>query len=251
MDSILNALKCVNCRETLSMPVLLPCGHMICQRHTQVSETQIVCSECGVHHANKEFTVARALLQMIQAKLPSVDFGRQHTQTSKSCDKLKNSIDKNDMIFRELDFHIHEKISFLKNRIMLKSEEYKVQIGEISRELVGDLEEYEKECLYSLTGNANGQTETNLVSLMEESMKQNEMVKKKWNEWSRVLNELKVDEEKWRKIQEESDQTLFEMSEQLKKFERELFINKLNANENIVEFFENANLISSLKVIIH
>ena len=137
MDQVLDALKCVNCRNTLSSPILLPCGHMICQFHTQVTDEQILCVECETYCPNKDFVVAKAVSKMIDAQLNNIDFGQQHRETSKSCGELKKHIDKNDVMFNDLEYFIHESISELKNRVLLRSEQLKVRIERIeNRELV-------------------------------------------------------------------------------------------------------------------
>ena len=89
MDQVLEAFKCVNCRKTLSTLVFLPCGHMICQHHTQVVDEKILCAECESYFPNKDFVVAKAVSNMIAAQLSNFDFGQQHKETSKSCGELK------------------------------------------------------------------------------------------------------------------------------------------------------------------
>lgn len=75
MDKVLNALKCVNCREILSNPVMIPCGHTICEKHTQINENKIVCLECGIQH---EIVLNKSVAEMINAQLAAFDFGDRH-----------------------------------------------------------------------------------------------------------------------------------------------------------------------------
>lgn len=69
MDKVLCGLKCENYGEILLAPVLLPCGHMICQQHTQLAEDQVMCSEWGIHHPNRDFVLVKRVADMIEAKL--------------------------------------------------------------------------------------------------------------------------------------------------------------------------------------
>ena len=131
MDQVLNALKCVNCRDILSTPVILPCGHTICKYHTEVDDEQIICGECGSRHLNKGFIVVQAVSKMIEVQLNNFDFGEQHKDASKSCDDLKTHLDKNDTMLNDLEYFIHESIEELKNRVMLRREQLKFQIDEI------------------------------------------------------------------------------------------------------------------------
>ena len=88
MDKVINSLKCVNCRDILSIPVILPCGHTICQSHAQVTDEQIICAKCGSRHQIKEFIVNEAVSELISAELIKFDFGQQHKATSKSCNRF-------------------------------------------------------------------------------------------------------------------------------------------------------------------
>lgn len=78
--------------------------------------------------------------------------------------------------------------------------------------------------------------------------KQNEEAREKLDGWSNILNELKFDENKWKKIQEECDETYKNMNEQLKLFQKELFMKNFDLQKNKVIFFEKTNIIFNFKV---
>ena len=151
MDQVLNSLKCANCRNILLEPVVLPCGDTICKSHiieVQADE-HIICSQCGSRHSIKEggeFVVIKALANMIQAQLSSLNFGPHHNESVKSCETLREQLNKVDLILNELDFFIHESIDEMKKKVELKSEQLKLRIDEISQTLLDDLNTYEKEC---------------------------------------------------------------------------------------------------------
>lgn len=242
MDKILNALKCVNCRDTLSSPICLPCGHLICQSHTMKNDEHIICGKCGTRHQNKEFEVVEAVLDLISAQLTKINFGHQHKETTKSCDNLKKQLDKNDVMFNDLGYFIHESIDDLKNRVTLKSEQLKVKIDDITQELINDLDEYEKRC-------RNNSGDINSVENCElnELKKLNEKAKESWRDWSTVLNELNVDVEKWSHIKRECDSTLESIREKLKHFEKEVFLKELEVKKMQIGFFEKASIDQVLK----
>lgn len=243
MDRILNALKCVNCREILSSPVILPCSHTICHSHTQVSDEHIICANCGSRHANNGFIVNQAVSDMISAQLNKLDFGHQHSETSKSCTDLKIQLDKNDAMLDNLDYFIHESIGELKNQVILRSEQLKVRIEMITREIIEDLDEYERRCK-THCGNTDSKES---LTLLNEFRKQNEEAKKSWNEWSSSLNELKVDVDKWAEIKVKCDEALKNMCEKIKDFKKDLFLNEFDSQKFQVEFFKKANIDPVLK----
>ena len=236
MEKVLNALKCVNCREILSAPVFLPCGHMICQQHTQVNNEKVVCLKCGIHHPNKEFVVIEGVADMIEARLADLDFGNQHKQVTKLCEELKNQLEKNDQMLNDFESHLHEEISLLKNRVMLKSEQLKLSVDEITQEMINDLEELEKQC--KINCRKSRQADDDFKSSMDKLKMLNESAKKKWNEWSAILNELKYDEEKCKKIQEDCNQTFTEIMKNVRNLEKEMFMNKLHLQKYIILDFE-------------
>lgn len=239
MDKIRNALKCVNCRETLISPVVLPCGHMICQSHTQSANDQLICSECGTYFPNKGFVVIKAFSDIIESELTDLDFGNYHKKAADKCEELKNRLEKNTLIFNDSDYFIHETISELKNRVMLKSEKLKIRIDEITREFIGDLAEYEKRCKINCEDkNSN----TDFVSSLNEFKQYNSETKKSYQMWSSELNKLKVDVDKWVKIEKECEKTLKDMNKKVKQFESELFLSELDFTKFRVDSFEKANI---------
>ena len=193
MDKVLNALKCVNCMETLSTPILLPCCHTICKSHTEVDDEHIICAKCGSRHQNKGFLLNEVVSDLISAQLSKINFGHQHKETSKSCDQLKKQLDKNDGMFNDLEYFVHESIDDLKNRVSLRSEQLKVKIDQITQELIDELDEYENRCKINC-GEINS-TE-NFTSMLNEIKHLNEKTKGSWKDWSSVLNELNFDVEK-------------------------------------------------------
>lgn len=240
MEKVLNALKCVNCQKNLSSPIVLPCGHTICKSHADVIEEQIVCSKCGTSHSNNGFVVSEALSALIEAQIGSLDFGPLHIESTKSCDLLRKQLDDNEIILKDLDYVIHEAIDELKNKVLLKSEQYKVAIDEITLKLIDDLNEYEKRC--KNRHNEESKSKQDFLTLIDELKKQNETANDCWNEWSTFLNNLKVDESKWKKIKEDSDKTLSDMNEKLKHFKKELLLNEYETILDSIDIFSDLSL---------
>lgn len=241
MDKVLNALKCSNCRNILEAPVVLSCGHTICLKHTQVTDKYIICSECGSSHENNgEFVVSKALADMIEAKLSSLYFGPQYKESVKSVKYVREQLKKNGRILDDSNYFIHESIGELRNKVLLKSEQLKVRIEEITRELLDDLDKYESEC----KENRNG-----FVSFVDKFKRQNKKAEKSCEKWTIELNELKVDDHKWKRIKEESEKELIVLCQNLKEFEQELLINEFDNKKYLIESFENANIDAAFNLV--
>lgn len=234
MEKISSALKCVNCKQILSGPVFLPCGHMICQKHTQIGDDKIVCLECGLEHPNREFVIAKAVSDIIEAKLATLEFGPKHREATKSCDELKKQLEKNETILNDYDSHIFEKIGLLKNRVLLRSEELKKKIDEITQEIIDDLNVYQDECRMNV--------EKSFLDAKSVFKKKNKEVKTKLIEWSSALNELKFDQQKWKRIQNECERAIRELNQQLTSFEKELLLNKYLVKNKTINDFEGVQI---------
>ena len=240
MNTVLNALKCVNCRKTLSQPIILPCGHSICKSHADADQQHVMCSQCGVEHSNKGFTDIKALSDLILVQLNNLDFGPCHNESVKSCEELKKQLQKNDLLLDDSEFFIHDKINELKNKVLLKSEQVKLRVDEITQELIDELNEFEQSCKARLKQNIQPNEE--FESVKNEFRRLNEENKLKLESWSNLLNELKVDETKWKEIKVECAKTLENMDLKIKQFEKELLMNKFADKSAHVGIFTNADI---------
>lgn len=39
MDLVIDSIECTKCKKILSTPLILPCGHCICEKHVTENET--------------------------------------------------------------------------------------------------------------------------------------------------------------------------------------------------------------------
>lgn len=155
MDKILKALKCANCNQILSSPVILPCHHSICKRHvmTEQSETPtttIRCCKCGEDHRipekSGEFPVSEALAEILAANVDKLDFGTVHKEAKKSCQLLEDLLTEIKPLTKDPYNFIHESIENLRNIVQLKEEEIKLRIDQEVKFIFAELDDFEKEC---------------------------------------------------------------------------------------------------------
>ncbi len=88
MNKIPSIINCVNCRNVLTSPILLPCGHSVCKHHIDKDKTKqsCMCNQCGVRHSKCKFYPNKALSDLIDTQLGSIDFGQTYKEATKSCD---------------------------------------------------------------------------------------------------------------------------------------------------------------------
>lgn len=145
MDKILNAVKCVECREVLEIPLILPCNHSICKKHV-IDKDTIICSRCGVEHKNAHFPMNEALVEIIASKIMSIDLGKTHEEATESCKRLEIIIEQIECLLNDPFAYIHDEISKLRNNVQKKSEQLKLKIDEKTKKLHNPLTEYENRC---------------------------------------------------------------------------------------------------------
>lgn len=235
MDKIANAIKCVNCKEVFSKPLILPCGHSICKKHTETEDEKIRCERCESNHLNKGFSVNEALEEIVASQIASMDFGNVHKEARQSCDQLCATLAQIDLILKDPDYYTHEMIDGLINRVHVKSEMLKVQLEEIIQEALHKLQEYKSKCKQYVK---SSEYATRKEVLQQENVESQAELDK----CSIYLNQLKFDEAEWKKIQMNSDQKCSDLVNKLACFKKLLLLSEFEKNEREVNFFENINL---------
>lgn len=235
MDIIKAAIKCANCNKVLSIPVVLPCGHSICREHTKNIENnkQLLCHKCGKTHKiskQQEFPVNEPLMDMINAQIESVNFGHVHQATRDSCSQLSEQLMLTETILNDCECFLHDWITDSKNRVYLKSEELKLEIDNVSQNLITRLENYEKECKENFK-------EPSFQSSARELDKLKEQTCAKLTKWNGYLNELAFDENKCMQTKSDCDNTKNEFSQKLDSFKHTIFLNKMRPEICLIDDF--------------
>ena len=172
---------------------------------------------------NTGFVENKALLDLIAVNFSSFDFGQHHKESVKSCEELRKQLDENDLILPDSEYFIHDSIDELKNKVDLKSEQLKMKIDQTTQELIDELDDYGQRC--KERQKQSSQQNDEFEVLKKEFRSQNEEAKTRLTNWTNVLNELNVDEAKWKEIKVECDKTIEDLSAKLKQFEKELLKN--------------------------
>lgn len=241
MEKIISSLKCVNCKQVLSTPVVLPCSHLICKSHTETTDQLITCLECGATHTTKEYMHVKAVEDMINAQLASFDFGQNHSAALKSLKKLTKMLEKNESISRDFQSFLVETIAELKNKVYVEREEIKLLVDQRTDEIITSIEEFQRRCLTNLNS-------MSLVLKLGEFEKESGTAKVKCHEWSNELNQLRIDEEKWKKIHQECEMSAKNLREKLDEIVNDAFLGELDSHRKTCEFFNHINIFNTLKL---
>ena len=75
-------IECLMCKNKFEQPVLLPCGHTVCKKHSTLNN-QISCAECDQTHEipKKGFPENKLADRLIQYEFDQLDFGPDYSVT--------------------------------------------------------------------------------------------------------------------------------------------------------------------------
>ena len=200
MDLLENAFKCKLCGKIFKeTPMLLSCcNETICRHHitTATLTNQIyICSLCEKKHdlSDKMFPLNKFVGDLLEMKLNTLKFGKVYDESLKACLNLDNELKKMKALLNEPSAYINEKTSILRNKIEQRRNELKREVDIVSDEFIKRLEAYEDECMENLR--------FNMEKSLAELNKDHEDSVAKLSAWTYQLNELIIDEEKWKAIQ--------------------------------------------------
>lgn len=242
MDTVLNEIHCSKCDKQKDTPVVLPCGHSTCKKHTTIShtQTQVICPnpQCQKAYPCGEFPTNHSLVNIIAAKIGSINFGEEHQQARENCrvmeDKLKECEelldDPNKFIQQDIESH-----ESLKNRIDARNEFLKQSIDDTTDNLKNDLLDYEGKCTENLKTK-------DFVNEYSEFKRLYEELKSDVSNWKEILNDLEMDPEKVKKIIEKSNKSIYLVQEKNNNLRQFLLMNDFDKKMLIVENFENVQL---------
>lgn len=134
----------------------------------------------------------------------------------------------------DLEYFVAEKMRDLKNKVFLKREELKLEIDKRCEEIVVDIEAYQKKCAENLKSDE-------LKSNRAEFERLNNECKARRDEWSKQLDELRVEEKQLKEVQNECDSNVGVLREKLDSFLDELFMGQLDCYTQKSEFFDEIN----------
>jgi hypothetical protein len=219
MDKLSNSIKCGNCKNVLESPVLLPCGDSICKKHTINFQEPILCYTCGIEHpipAKTGFLPNKALAGIIDAKINDLDFGNDHKEAQLSCEQFDDILTKIDNFLNDPFNFTYEAIDFLKNVVQLKGEEMIFNINETMDRFISKLDEYKENCKKDFA-------KKDYVLKSEKFRVEKEKARKDLDVWLATLNEIKFNEQEWKRIKCESDKAIENYEKKLINFKSDLF----------------------------
>lgn len=147
MNKISDVIICVECKKILNSPILLPCGHSMCQHHISQGHNFIMWTECGVEHSSHlGFAPNKGLERIINAQIEEFDLLRSQKQALELCQKLDDTIAFAKTSPDDPIRFVHSRIEDLKNKVDTNKEVIIHKVGDLSDMLKASLELYKREC---------------------------------------------------------------------------------------------------------
>jgi hypothetical protein len=234
MEEIIRSLKCTQCKNMLSSPLILPCGHAICSEHVTAGETsECHCTVCDIIHVVPEGGFARilALETILNANIQKAKFCAQYERAVGSLKEVEKKLDNFKLVHTNPDYFVSQTIGELKIETDLLREQFKLKIDERADEILKDLREYEQECHDQQRNpqdlpNRNKETDRFLQGV-------NEQIEK----WKKTLDNFDSSEVMWKVTEKESQNELFNLEAWLGELKDACLLQKLHEYESkLVEF---------------
>lgn len=139
-------LKCANCADTLSDPVVIPCGHSVCRYHQAASK--ICCRLCtrDFDVPSSGFIANKQIAELLDVQLPSFQLGAEYDEARNNTNTFEEALGELKGLVNEPECVIFENMSELRNKIDLRRETLKRTIDEDALAAVDRVNSFETEC---------------------------------------------------------------------------------------------------------
>jgi hypothetical protein len=222
METIHNAIKCTQCKNTLESPVLLPCSDSICKKHVKEGEKEYHCLNCDVIHPvpNAGFPHIKALSMLLDQNIQKAKFDRDYMNALDSFKKLEIAVDEMKLLQKDPFYLINKTIGELKRETDITRDEFKLQIDHKADEFIADLENYEQECKRNLDS-------SDVSSNLEKITKDIDGIKVELNKWQKTLLSFEPKEAEWKVIKEKGKEYKNNLITELDQYKDEFLVRKL------------------------
>jgi PIN domain nuclease of toxin-antitoxin system len=183
-DQINDELNCTKCNQKLDEPRNLPCGETICAYcyiSIEVNNNKFKCFICKKDHLMPEegLPISIRLLRILALKSEEVYRGKEVKQLKENLEIIQEDINKFSFgIYNGID-KIKGLCLDLRNKVQLKTEEAIEQLNEHNKQMITEIEEFERECIKSYQANekANNEFKKTKQELEEFNLKWNQYLK--------------------------------------------------------------------------
>jgi hypothetical protein len=228
MEVFYNSIKCTECKSVLNSPVLLHCGHSICQEHVKPSAQSHHCVSCDTVHLvpSGGFSKNIALEAMIGAKVQKAQFCSDYEQAFAACKNFETLFADLKLIYETPLSFVNKTIGELKMETDILREEFKMKIDDRANAILKELDAYEDEC--KMSG-------VNLTSVhMSDYVRR---VNGQLDAWKKCLASFDSNKAEWDEIKAGSKTEAATMEAKLESYKQAILLQSFNKHLlKVVEF---------------
>jgi hypothetical protein len=220
MEAISNSIKCTQCKQVLNSPVILPCGHAICQGHVESNTRENLCKICNIVHAvpKNGFTKIKALEDQLKANIDKVKFSSKYEGALSSCRDFEKRFLDFTSFNENPNVYVQKTIGELKIQTQSTREDLKRQVDQIANEIIRELDEYEHECLSHLNLNPKVKETSDYLHRMSEQL----------DFWKKSLAKFNSNTNEWNLIKKANERETVTLGVKLNDLKEHLLLQKLD-----------------------
>jgi chromosome segregation ATPase len=226
MEAILDSIKCTECKHVLDSPILLHCGHSICDYHVKPGAKDFHCSVCDIVHVvpRSGFSRNLALESQLKAKIQNARFCPQYESAVDSIRDIEKSFHDLKLLQTDPYNFVHQTIGDLKMQTDLVREQLKQKVDERANALIDELNKYQDECRRKSNETKEIDAYVNTLS-------------GKLTVWKQSLAQFDSNVSRWGIIQWASEKEMPTLEAKLKEFKKSLLLQKLDDYKQKVNKF--------------
>lgn len=217
MESLLNTVKCIQCKCILQSPIILPCYRSVCEKHVPKNGVKFYnCQACGQDHYIPEngYAPNDAVNLLIDLNLG------EYKQAASACESLRTRIEQLEALKNEPRHEIDTAVDELKAQVRSRRDELVKEIETKSELIIVELDHYQSECVEALGVHENVLNEVNVR--LEDG-------KKSLGELVEDLNSVEAaSQAKWKMVLERSELEARELALNIEQIKSILLLRKFD-----------------------
>lgn len=211
-------LKCRCCSSILQVPINLPCGDTICQKHVGSSAKGDtfkcpICKEIHSIQANG-FPKSKLIQELLDKHYIKLNTSKPRREAIQACTDLEQQLNMFKQISR--DQYIKGYMACEINKVNVTRAKHIEKLTAYYAGIVNEMRQFEQKCLVAAANNS-----------AEYSFKNYEALNKKFEDGKQFLNSFEFDEARWKNIRNEMKASQENIKLELGNFKDSLLMNKV------------------------
>ena len=214
LERLRELCKCKYCNETLSNPLILPCGENICKRDLKLINSCLKCPYCLVTHYKPEagFQVNNVVQELIGLGLNKLYFGKVFDQAKQSLNEFSAMLKEFELMAESPAIFIDKYFNDLANEVQTRREEIMIKVNQHFIKILQNINASRHECLAGSAGPACSPSLNHLENALNKSLNE--------------LDTMVVNESKWLELCTRADNLKETLNTEMTSWRKNILQNK-------------------------